>query len=115
MQTRGSYYNRTIYSAAITDTNAKTSDVAEISGYSKKSIIVKNSLDQNAAIQVQGSADNITFVNVGTATTVNTDTNALIGEKEVAELVNYFPFIRATITAAGIATEGTVIIQIVAV
>lgn len=109
-----SYYNRPIYSSAITDTDAKTTETAEISGYSKKSLVVKNGLNQNAAIQIQGSADNITFINVGTAVTVNTTVNALIGEKEVAELVNYFPFIRATITAAVIPASGTITVQAVA-
>ena len=109
-----SYYNRSIYSSSITDTSAKTSDAADLSGYSKKSIIVQNGLNQNAAIQIQGSADNITFVSVGTATTVNAGVNALIGSNEVAQLVNYFPFIRATVTASVSPTTGIISIQVVA-
>ena len=114
MQIRGSYYNRLIYSAAITDTNAKTSDTAEISGYSEKSLIVKNGLNQNAVIQIQGSCDNITFINVGATTTVNAGVNSIIGVNEVAQLNNYFPFLRATITASISPTTGTITVQAVA-
>jgi NMD protein affecting ribosome stability and mRNA decay len=114
MQARGEYYSRKIYSEAITDTNEKTTVTAEIQGLSKKSLVVKNGLEQNVSLQIQGSADKITFVNVGTAQTVNASSNAIIGENEVAQLKNYFPFLKATITAAIAPTSGTIEVHAVA-
>jgi len=108
MQTRGEFFEKIIIdAAAIRDTNAVTSQKANLQGLSKKGLVVINGLNQNINVQLQGGSDNTTFINVGTAQTVNNGTNAIIGENEVAQLKNYFPYLRAIITAALAPASGT--------
>lgn len=114
MQTKGEFIEQQILKTDIRDTNAKTSTVVNLQGLNKKSLVVVNGLNQNVSVQIQGSADNGTFINIGTAQTVNSSTNAIIGPNEVAALNNYFPYIRATATCSVGPASGTLTITTVA-
>jgi hypothetical protein len=115
MQARGEFYEKIILDAqAIRDTNAVNTQKANIQGLGKKSLVVVNTLNQNVTVQIQGSADNTTFINLGTAQTVNTATNAIIGVNEVAPLNNYIPYLRAVVTAAVAPASGAVTVVLVA-
>ena len=113
---KGYHYGKIILNAsAIRSTDAVTTAAAVIEGLSKKSLIVINGLDQNISVQIQGAyTEGSAFINVGTGQTVNAGVNDFIGQTEVAELVNYIPCVRATVTAAIIPTSGTVTIYVVA-
>ncbi len=109
MQIRGEFNEKTILNAqAIRDTNPVTTDKVNLQGIGKKSLIVYNGLNQNVTVQIQGChTENGTYVNVGTAQTVNTGTNTILGENEVVQLKNYFPYLQAIVTAAVAPTTGT--------
>jgi hypothetical protein len=104
--------NKIVEALAVRDTNAHKSTSVNIEGLMEKSLYIANGLDQNASIQIQGcytdSAVDADWVNIGTAQTVNTTVKAIIGVNEVAQLKNYFPWIRITVTCASGPTTGTI-------
>ncbi len=89
---------------AIRDTTAHPSSSNDIRGYVRKALYINNDLNQSVSIQIQGCFKDSTtaadWVNIGTAQTVNADTKAIIGEKEIDTLKNYFPYIRVTATCS---------------
>lgn len=97
-------------SLAIRNTNAATSATVNLEGTIDKSLYVKNGLDQNASIQIQGcwrnSEVDADWVNIGTGQAVNAGVKSIIGVNEVAQLKNYFAWIRITITCAVAPTTG---------
>ncbi len=115
MQIKGEFDERIILNAqAIRDTNPVTTEKVKLQGIGKKGLFVYNGLDQNVTVQIQGCyTESGTYINVGTAQTVNTAVNAIIGENEVVQLKNYFPYLQAVVTAALAPITGTITVAAV--
>lgn len=105
-------FTKIIDALAIRNTGEAVSTAVLIEGYIEKGFYISNSLDQNLSVQIQGcfvnSSNDSDWVNIGSAQTVNSGTNAIIGVNEVAELNNYFPAIRVKVSCGVAPTSGSV-------
>jgi hypothetical protein len=79
---------------AIRDTNPHTSSTGNSRGFMVKTVIVNNGLNQDVAIQLQGSRDSTNWFNVGNPAT----TTATTLTYQTAD--DYFPYVRAVATCA---------------
>lgn len=68
--------------------------------FNAETIVVYNDLDINVDIQLQGSIDNSTWLDIGNAFTVNTST------KDYDTVTDYFPYYRVTAKCSTAPTSG---------
>jgi len=93
-----------VMSLAIRDVNPHYSDAVDALKAEKGVFLIKNGLDKNVSVQVEGSytPDFIDSWDVSTPVTVNLGTN---GVKILP--VDYYPYLRIKVTAALVPTAGT--------
>jgi hypothetical protein len=70
------------------------SSVADTGEFNAQTIVVYNDLDKNVDIQLQGSLDETSWIDIGNAFTINTL------EKDYATVTDYFPCYRVTAKCA---------------
>jgi hypothetical protein len=92
---------------ATRDTNAFNSAVSDMGEFNAETIVILNGLDKQVGIQVQGSIDSITWLDVGPVTNVPATTN------DYATVSDYFPCYRVVATAASTPTTGLLNVWIV--
>ena len=76
------------------------STVANTGEFNAETIVVYNDLDEDVAIQLQGSLDGTNWIDIGDAFTV------LSGEKDYATVTDYFPHYRVTAKCTTAPTTG---------
>jgi hypothetical protein len=87
-------------SNAIRDTNTHNSNVADIGEFTAETVVVYNGLNQQVTIQLQGSLDETTWIDVGNAFNVPATTN------DYETVTDYFPCYRCTATCSTAPTTG---------
>jgi hypothetical protein len=92
---------------AIRDTNTHNSTVADTGEYTAETIVVYNTLDQQVTIQLQGSLDESTWLNIGSSFNVTSSTN------DYATVTDFFPCYRVTATCSTSPTSGDLDIWVV--
>jgi len=76
------------------------STVADTGEFNAQTVVVYNGLNQNVDIQLQGSVDETTWIDIGNVFTVNTTIN------DYDTVTDYFPCYRVTAKCATAPTTG---------
>jgi hypothetical protein len=85
-----------VYTAlAIRDTNTHNSATADTGEFTAETILVYNGLDQSVTLQLQGSRDGSTWLNIGNTFNVSSTTNSY------ETVTDYFPCYRLTAVCSG--------------
>ena len=92
---------------AIRDTATHDSSSSKSGEFMAKTIIVENGLNQTVTCQLQGSADESTWLNIGSSWNVNNATN---GYQTVE---TYFPFYRIQASCGTSPTSGVLDVCII--
>jgi hypothetical protein len=85
---------------AIRVSTTVNSSVADTGEFNAETIVVYNGLDKDVAIQLQGSIDGTTWLDIGNAFTVNATSN------DYDTVTDYFPCYRVTAKCATNPTSG---------
>ena len=91
----------------IRDQNDHNSDVSAMGEYNAETLIGLNSLDQEVALQLQGSIDKTIWLDVGQVFNVAATTN------EYETVSDYFPFYRIVASCASTPTTGNLNVWVV--
>ena len=97
----------TIDAESIRDTNTFTGVKIDTGEFTAETIVVYNSLDQSVDIQLQGSIDGTTWIDIDTTFTITATTN------EYETVSDFFPFYRCTAKCTISPTTGTVTVWVV--
>jgi hypothetical protein len=90
-----------VFNLAITDTSAHNSSVVDTGEFTAETIVIYNGLNQQVTLQLQGSLDETTWINVGSSFNITATTN------DYETVTDYFPCYRLTATCATAPTSGT--------
>jgi hypothetical protein len=96
-----------IENLAIRDTADHNSDVSDMGEFNAETLIVLNGLNQSVDVQLQGSIDATTWLDVGNPFSVGITTN------DYATVTDYFPCYRVVASCETAPTTGNLDIWIV--